>query len=76
MTARNCMTCVHRHADLCKHPQAAHIWGKLGGLQTILPDRGWPRWPQATEWCGFFNPTQEWRDKAESTAKKLKKAAA
>lgn len=65
---RHCENCIHREKDECHHPQAIHMWGRLTGMQNVLPDKGWPRWPKVTGWCGFWKPDQEWLDKAEKAA--------
>lgn len=60
MQERTCKQCTYRLETECRNPQAIHIWGSLNGMKTVLPDRGWPRWPKADSWCGFWKPTEEW----------------
>lgn len=55
-----CADCSHRQGEQCRHPQSAHLWGRLIGLQNVLPDRGWPRYPAATSACGWWHPSKEW----------------
>jgi hypothetical protein len=55
---RNCAACTHKMADECRHPQAIHLWGRIAGLENVLPAKGWPRWPVVadTDWCGWWKP--------------------
>lgn len=66
---RTCQTCIHRFGENCRHPQAIHVWGSLQGMQNALPDKGWPRWPEAKRACGFFRPTSEWLTTAENVSR-------
>lgn len=64
-----CADCSHRQGEHCRHPQSAHLWGRLIGLQNVLPDRGWPRYPTATAACGWWNPTKQWLETQSLKAK-------
>lgn len=66
--SRSCETCNHKRGAECRHPQAVNIWGRLLGMKNTLPDKGWPRYPAANSWCGFWNPTSAWLAETISAA--------
>lgn len=75
MTTRNCKSCIHRIAGECRHPQAVNIWGRIVGMKNSLTDRGWPRWPKADGWCGFFAPDADWLRAQECQPERDRRAA-
>lgn len=58
--SRSCETCDYKSGNECRHPQAVNVWGRLEGMRNNLPYIGWPRYPAAKAWCGFWYPTAEW----------------